>query len=523
MAISDIDNKLLKLLDNYDLHCQRVLKATSVLKGETPAARAARIKLLESDYKLWFEYYLNHYAKVECARFHIDAANEVINNNEVYLLLEVYRSGGKSVHVDIGIPLHLMVKGKLRFMLLFGLTEQKAKKLISGIQAELKYNKRFVNDYGEKFKAGDWSNGNFVTTDGVRFMSMGFGQDPRGLREMADRPDLIVFDDVDNKRHVNNDRIMEEAVDFINEDAMGCFDESDTAVKRFIFANNNFHKNSITNRLERSFKAFIQKAKDNGDQVFHKIIKVKAVADLISFLPSWISKTSAEYWIKKFKNTPYRSFMREYMHVHVEDGNVFRMDDMQWTKMLNYDKYDSICLYGDLSYKDTACHKGMFLMGKIGRDYHIIHSFLRQTSRAKAAKWLYDLYEDKELKKYPRIRYYIEGLFSMDDFVNDFDNEGDDRGYHIPVIADKQTKADKYDRIEATEPYFERRNVFFNIDEKDTADQIELLDQYMAFEKGSGSPVDGPDACEGGFSKLSTATRNKNSKWSWGRRESRQY
>ena len=61
----------------------------------------------------------------------------------------------------------------------------------------------------------------------------------------------------------------------------------------------------------------------------------------------------------------------------------------------------------------------------------------------------------------------------MDEFVNDFDTEGDQRGYYVPVKADKRPKGDKYDRIEASQSFFERRNVWFNIDERESADQIE--------------------------------------------------
>jgi predicted phage terminase large subunit-like protein len=517
------DRNIEKLLLDYDLHCKRIAKSTSININETPSAKQARIKWLESDYNRWFEYYCNTYAKAPCADFHKEFADDVESNNEIYMLFEVYRSGAKSVHADIGAPLYLMVKGKLHFMLLVGETADKSKKLLSGIQAQLKYNQRFINDYGRKFKHGDWSDGDFVTVDGIRFTSLGFGQNPRGIREEEQRPDYIVVDDVDNKKHVNNDSLMSDGVDFITEDIWGCYDEADGATKRFVYCNNNFHKNSITNRLERLFKTFIQKARDEGRKAVHKIIKIKAVSDLHSFTPAWPSKTSAEYWKKKFENTPYRSFMREYMHVHIEDGTVFKIEDMQWKKMLPYKDYEALSLYGDLSYKDTACHKGLFLVGKTGREFHIIHSFLRQTSRAKAAKWLYDLYEDHDLKKVPKIRYYIEGLFSMDEFVNDFDNEGDDRGYYIPVIADKKTKIDKFDRIEATQAFYERRNVFFNIDEKDNADQIELVDQYLAFEKGSGSPVDGPDAVEGAFSKLNGVTRKAKGTWKFGQRESRKF
>ena len=215
--------------------------------------------------------------------------------------------------------------------------------------------------------------------------------------------------------------------------------------------------------------------------------------------------------------------MRKFMHVHIEDGTIFKIEDMQWKKMLPLNEYDALCFYGDLSYKANACHKGMILIGKKGREFHIIHVFLRQSSRTALAKWLYDLYEEQNLNKYPKIRYWIEGLFAMDEFVNDFDTEGDERGYYVPVRADKRPKGEKYDRIEATQSFFGRRNVWFNIDEKECPDQIELVDQYLAFEKGSGAAVDGPDAAEGGFSKLNTTQRKKNNKYRSGRRESRKF
>lgn len=517
-----IDRKLQRLLSNYDEHCRRIEKATTININELLTDKLNRIKELESDYVRWFEYYFSTYAKFPCAWFHKNFADRIINNNEVYELLEIYRSGAKSVHVDMGIPLYLMYTGRMKYMLLIGETERKAQKLLSACQAQLQFNKRLENDYGARYKYGDWAEGEFLTTDGVRFMALGFGQNPRGVREEDQRPDYIVVDDVDNRRHVNNDRLMREGVEWIFEDLMGCFNEADGTVKRFVYANNNFHKNSITNRLKAQFKTLATKARNEGQKPLYHTLTVRAVKDLNTFEPNWPEKTSAAYWRAKFANTPYRSFMREYMHVHIEDGTVFQYDDMQWKKMLPLGEYDALCFYGDLSYKTNACHKGMILMGKKAREFHAIHVFLRQKSRTTLVKWLYDLYEDR-LQHCKKIRYWIEGLFAMDEFVNDFDAEGDERGYYVPVRADKRPKGDKYDRIEATQSFFERRNVWFNIDEKESPDQIELIDQYLAFEKGGNAPVDGPDAAEGCFSKLNTVCRKQNTKFVVHKRESRKY
>jgi predicted phage terminase large subunit-like protein len=496
-----MDKQFEKLLAQYDQHCIVVNKATQVKLGESVEEKNKRMSKLEKKYTAWFEYYFPHYAKCKCAKFHQQMADAVIKNKKIKLLAEIYRSGAKSAHVTMGLPLFLYLVCKdLFFMLLIGETETKGKQLIGDIQAELMFNERLKNDYGSKYKQGDWADGNFYTSDGVRFMSLGFGQSPRGLREGARRPDYIVPDDVDTKKHVNSDRIMRESVDYLMEEVMGCFDASDDSTERFVYSNNNFHKNSITNRLKNEFKLYQKKDEEAGNKTNYKIITVPAVKDLVLFEPTWPEKTTSSYWRDKYNKRP-RSFMREYMHMHVQEGKIFKPEHLQWKEMLKLDKYDGLVLYGDLSYKEQADFKAMILMGKIDKEFHIIHSFCRQTSRSQVAKWLYDLYEVKKLVKY-NIKYKIEGLFAMDEFISDFDNEGAERGYYIPVIADKRGKANKHDRIESTEAYFERRWVFFNEKEKGSTDQQEVLDQLLAFEKGSQAHDDAPDCIHGCIDEL---------------------
>lgn len=501
-----MSQKLEKILLDYDKHCRRIAQATTIRINESPQEKIKRIRELEKDYVKWFEYYFPNYAKVKCAPFHKKMANLIIKNKRLRALAEWFRSAAKSVHINMGIPLFLMLAmDDLKFMLLIGETEPKAKKLLSSIQSQLQFNQRLINDYGAKFQHGNWADGDFTTVDGVRFQAIGFMQSPRGAREDAERPDYISVDDVDNKRHVNNDRMMGEAIDYITEDVWGCFDAADDSTERFIYANNNFHKNSITNRLKQYFLQAIQTAKQENEEVIFHISTVTAVKDLSTFEPAWEAKTSAEYWKKKYHSMPYRSFMREYMHVHVSDGKIFKFEDILFDEMLKLDKYDGLVFYGDLSYKDAGDFKGLILIGKIGREFHIIHTYLRQGSRAKCAEWLYNIYEDKKLEKI-NIRYKIEGLFAMDDFVNDFDIEGDKRNYYIPVVADKRGKANKFDRIESLAGHFERHHVTFNIKERNNPDQITLIDQFLAFEKGSGAHDDGPDAVHGGFSELNRVT-----------------
>ena len=495
---------LQKILKQYEEHCRKVAQATTININESPGDKLRRIKELEKDYVTWFEYYFPMYAKSKCSPYHIEIADLIISNKIIDILLEIYRSGAKSVHADMGIPLYLYYTDDLFFMLLIGQTVDKGKKLISDVQAQLQYNQRLLNDYGTRYKYGDWSEGDFSTIDGVKFVSRGFRQSVRGLREQSERPDYIVIDDVDSIELCNNEKRSRKAYDWVWEDLKGTFDEGSKR-KRFVCANNNFHKNTIINQLKQEFERINEKARTVKRKVKHFIVTAKAVKDLNTFEPTWPEKTNSDYWRTKFEETPYRSFMREYMHVHIQDGEIFKPEYMQYKEMPTLDKYDALCFYGDLSYKDAGDYKGMGLVGKIGREFHLIFCYLRKSSRKALAEWLYDLVEDNNLLDY-NITYQIEGLFAMDDFVNDFDTEGDVRGWYIPVTADKKSKADKFDRIESMAGYFERMNMFFNAKYRGNNDFQTMEDQLYAFEKGSGANDDGPDFLQSGVSKVNKIT-----------------
>lgn len=515
------EKKYLKLLGDYERHCAHIAKATAININESPQAKQKRIIKLEKDYVSWFEYHFggsDSFAKVKCAWFHEQGANDLINNTRINLLAEIYRSGAKSVHFCMGIPLYLyLVKHEIKYMLLIGETDPKAAELLAGIQVQLLHNKSIKNDYGEKFQHGSWAQGNFTTTDGVRFRAMGFTQNPRGAREQADRPDYIVVDDIDSKAHVENDKLMREAEDKITEDIWGCFDAADDAKRRFVYCNNNFHSNSITNRMHNYFTEAIQKQKESTHKisVVFKILKVCAVKNLHTFEPEWPEKASADYWRELF-NIKYRSFMREYMHVHIQDGAIFKNENIKYTSPARMASYEALHFRGDLSYKDQGDYKAMVLVGKLGREFHILLTYLRQSSRAECARWLYDVNEKFGLQRF-NIGYSIDGLFAQDQFVNDFHLVGDQRGYYLPVVADTSPPGNKYDNIESLSGFFENDMVLFNGDYR-TPDQQTLIDQFLAFEKGSKAHDDGPDATYHGITKVNRRSIKNSGDYAFGAR-----
>lgn len=498
-----------KIIKDYELHCKQIASSTRISVNETVTQKRDRIKKLEAHYGRWFEYYFESYCKskttgklIACSRFHIAAANLLIKNPIIYLLLNWFRGAAKSVHICMGIPLYLMTKKEMRFMVLVGENEAKGKRLLSDIQAQLKFNQRFINDYGKQFQFGDWADGSFTTKEGVAFQALGLGQSPRGLRELEQRPDYIACDDLDTKKRCKNPRLINEAVEWIMEDLWGTMDEG---YERFVFANNRIHKNSIMANSIKEFKVAKEKAKKAKIPVVHYVSRV--IAHDKNFNSTWPEKYTSNYWREKRATRPSRSYNREYLDNPQEAGKVFKAENLQYRKPGALGKFEALVIYGDLSYKDEGDFKALRFWGKKGREYDLIDCYVRQGSRKSAAEWLYDLYEDLgNQSNRLNIHCKIEGLFAMDEFANDFDEEGKIRGWQIDVVPDKRPKEGKYDRIESTSGRYERRRVFYNIDKKDNADFSEGTEQLLAFEKGSGAHDDSPDADHGAFAELDLLT-----------------
>ncbi|HRO76514.1 MAG TPA: hypothetical protein PLP27_10245 [Crocinitomicaceae bacterium] len=490
-----------KLYRDYEDHCKRVLRYSSrMATAETPLEKTRRIKDLEKDYTKWFKYYLAHYATADCSWYQRKMAKLMIEYKHIYLLLRIFRGGAKSVHANIGIPLFLyFVKNDLNFMLLIGENEIKAKKLLSDIQAELVSNARLENDYGKRFKLGDWAEGNFTTLDDVHFHALGIGQSPRGIRNMERRPEYISVDDVDTKKRSKNPKLVRELFEYLKEDIWGTYGSGN---RRYIHCNNRFSKTSVIQMMSEHFEAVRKDYKERGVQPKHHIIVAKAIQD--NGTSGWEENYSLEFWEELRKDIGERAFQREYQDNPIEEGTVFKNEWISWKKVLPLHQYDALIVYGDLSYKDNGDFKALLLVGKTGKEFHVIRSHVRRTTRALAAIWLYNLYEELNLQKF-NIKYLVEGSFAQDMFVDDFDKEGDRRGYYIPVIADKKSKSNKQERIESMSGFFERGDVHFNIAMKGTADFMELEQQILAFEKGSQVNDDAPDCLQSAIQELNSA------------------
>lgn len=496
-------------LKQWKKHCETVQNSTTINVAESEKDKLARIKKLRSDYAAFVDYYFPHYTvnpetgkTTPCADFHIKAANKVKKERNLKAVFKWHRGAAKSTHLDIFIPLWLKCQEvkQLNVMVLVGKSEDNANTLLADIQAELQFNQRYIHDFGQQYNNGSWEDGEFVTKDGTAFFARGRGQSPRGLRHRSHRPDYIVIDDLDDDELCENPARVTRLTKWVKEALFGALDGGRG---RFIMVGNLIAKNSVLANIAAT------------DGVHVSQINIWDKNGNVSWAAKWTPDEVKD--IERFQG--YRSFQKEYMNNPITEGAVFRQDWIKWGKLPDLKKFEELVLYIDPSFKGTTKndYKVAKLWGKVGSQLWHIKAFVRQCSVAEMVRWLYDLYE-WSLEKGIAIKWYMEANFMQDTILDEFRREGDLRGYQLPISADRRKKPDKFQRIEAISPLWERGFVSYNDAERNDPDMLAGIDQTLAFEKGMRGHDDAPDADEGAIWFLQKHSRVNSFTPSFGRR-----
>ena len=121
------------------------------------------------------------------------------------------------------------------------------------------------------------------------------------------------------------------------------------------------------------------------------------------------------------------------------------------------------------------------------------------------ASWCYDLREEFE-KKHPTviIQYYMEGGFIQTDLLDYFAEEGNVRGYQLPILTDPRKKPQKEARIESMIPPYQRGWVTYELSQKENQDMIDGKEQLLAWDIGYRGFDDSPDADESAWFLLNS-------------------
>jgi hypothetical protein len=489
--------RLAREIEEFKATCKRVEESTVVTTHETVTQQQTRIKGYFTGTFKGFESfcrdYFPRYCKHEFGWFHKRAFNRIAKGERPDVIIAEWpREHAKSVFFDLLIPMWLLAAKKLTGMILVGETDEKASKLIRDIQVQLVANQRFIADYGKQAVLGMWTEGRFVTSDGIGFNAFGIDQNPAGTREGQNRPNYAVVDDADSRRASKNQVIIRERIERIQGELMGALQDDWILV----FANNRVCGDGLTAHFVGDVNPgdlpnpeyYHIKVFATEDPKTHRCLKIEAGG-----VPAWKERYTLADIQAKIKKMTHRPAMRNLYHEDLRDGLVFHEEHISYIKPLKITDYYKVVTYCDPSFGDskTNDYKAIVLAGitRAGQ-IHVLDIWCRHGSVNGMVHAHYTMCAKWNLVPIN----YMESNFIQGQHFNEYKAVGEQLGWQLSVRGDSRAKANKALRIEAMSGHFERGNIHFSDDVRNTTDGRVLIGQLLAFPAGND---DGPDALEG--------------------------
>lgn len=504
------DRKYIALWKQYR---ENSAKATPIDLSETPVQKQNRIAALEADDEAWFKYYFPNFYTSEPADFHKKATKRIMKNAEWYEVRSWSRECSKSVRTMMEV-LKLTLTGKKKTVLLVSNNYDNAERLILPYKATLEANNRIKNDYGEQESIGGWESGEFKTRKGVAFRALGAGQSPRGTRNEAARPDVILIDDIDTDEECRNADRIKNKVKWIFEALYACRSISEPLL--WIACGNIIAKYCCITEMA--------KVAD-----IHEVINIRDKEGK----STWPEKNTEELIDRALSKQPWSAQQKEYYNNPVSQGDIFK--EITYGKCPPLSQCDQVVVYADpsTSNKDRgknkqASYKSVVVVGSKGRKRFLYKVWLEQTSNAKFVDWLYEAYLFLKEKKVDTKRVHIENNSLQDPHYQQvllplIYARADTYGFTIPITEDKRKKSDKFFRIEGTlEPLNRLGNLIFNIAQKTEPNMVRMHDQMIGVSEKA-TVMDGPDALEGACWLIQNRAVQKNMQYAFGAINNRKF
>jgi hypothetical protein len=492
-----MDAKTKKLLEQLTKMHADLANATPVDISETASAKRLRIKALEQNPEDWFKFYFPNYASAPPAQFHKDASVRIIDHPEWAEVRNWSRELAKSTRTMMEV-LYLTLVGqrvngqlrRKRNVLLISNSYDNAVRLLLPYQVNLEQNNRIVNDYGDQRALGTWESGEFITKKGVAFRAIGAGQSPRGTRNEAIRPDIILFDDLDTD------------VDCLNPDTI---DKHWKWVEEAVIPTR-----SISNPLLVIWcgniiaeDCCVKRAQAKADHV--DIINIRDE----NGRSTWPEKNSEADIDRVLSQISDSAVQKEYFNNPMANGKTFA--NITWGPCPPMEELQFVVCYCDPSpsNKDhpgqksglTNSRKASFIVGRKGHRYYIYFGFLDAVG---SRNFINAIYANRDYINDQTVAYFIIENNTLQDpiysqiylpLIYEI-GQGHPKGI-LPVIGDDRKKLDKWYRIEATlEPINTRGDLIFNEAEKGNPHMQRLEAEFKAA-KITSKLLDGIDCVQG--------------------------
>lgn len=472
-------------LRRWDEYLADIRNATPVEHGLTQADREKKRRYLEAHPLEWIEYFFPKYAKYPFAPFHKKAIRRLLENDEWYEVLSWSRELAKSTVVMFCV-MYLALTGRKKNVMLASATQDSARRLLDPYRANFEANGRIKAFYGEQQNLGAWTDLEFIAKCGCAFRAIGAGNAPRGSRNEAVRPDVLLVDDFDTDEDCRNPDTVQKKWDWYEQAFYATRSISEPTL--IVWCGNLIARDCC-----------VARAAALADH--HDVVNIRDR----NGRSTWPEKNTEEHIDTVLRKISTASAQKEYFNNPVTEGEVFR--DITYTRVPPLSKFPLLVIYGDPApgenRSSNSSTKSCVLMGRIKEKVYVIAARLDRGLNADFIDWYIQLLELTE--GHPAVYCYMENNKLQDPFFQQVfkplvANVRRESGVQLFIHPDEERKTDKATRIEANlEPLNREGLLLFNEAERDNPHMRRLEDQFKLFTLRMKFPADGPDCVEGGL------------------------
>lgn len=195
-------NSTKRSLDN--LTRDDILRVCEKFKNDKPKLKRVLISIFERRSNIHhFGWFINRrYIQLETPDFHKEMLELASDGSLKYLAFAAPRGHAKSTTIDFTYSLWSTVYMKHNFGVIISDTVSQSIEFVNSLKDEIENNVIIKWLYGD-LTSDQWRDGEFVTSTGIKWVAKGAGMKVRGIRHREYRPDLMIFDDLENDERVS--------------------------------------------------------------------------------------------------------------------------------------------------------------------------------------------------------------------------------------------------------------------------------------------------------------------------------
>ena len=473
----------------------------------SPEASTRRKKRALGDFGFFCQTYFPHYVKGQPSSFHEFLWRRlpeiVASNRGERELIAAPRGNAKSTYVTLLFVLWCLLTKRKRFPVILADTFEQAAVHLASLKAEVEVNPRLAADWPDEVGAGPvWQATEVVLKNGGKVKVGGSGKALRGMRHGAQRPDLVICDDLENDENVKNPDQRKKLESWLDKavEPLGPPDGS----MDLIWVNTFLHYDAVALRKSRNplwrstiFKAIIREP-DRADlwQRWEEVLRNEgepaadafyAANEAALLAGSEVLWPSVQPLIKLWKikvRVGAASFSSEYQNEPIdEEGQLFGNITF-WVERRREWQFFGVC-DPSLGKSNKGGDPSAILVGGIDRETGILDVVEADIRRRVPDKIIEDII--RLHREYHCLRWGIEAVQFQEFFRTELVKVSARRGHPVPAVPILNS-TDKVLRIEGVQPHVTNGLIRLH------PSQVALIEQLRFFPQHPHD--DGPDALE---------------------------